>query len=128
MGAGAAGCCWCWCWRLLLLLPPAPATAGSCHRRPLRQAAAASRLLPNYLLLAAAGGLTDTALARLGAPSAIPNRILQREALKSCLYVSLAKFIWSKPSNWLKVGQRGLAGPPLIPSCAALLALLQLAY
>jgi hypothetical protein len=53
---------------------------------------------------AAADGLTAKALAQLGAPGAVPDRILQCEALKSCLYGWLSKYVWATPKNWLKVG------------------------
>jgi hypothetical protein len=82
--AALGGCRHCW-------LLPVPGKFAA--------AAPAENLLPP-----AAGGLTDTALALMRAPSAIPDRILQREALKSCLFEWLARFVWGNPSNWLKVG------------------------
>jgi hypothetical protein len=51
-----------------------------------------------------AAGLTKKALDPLpGSPPAIPDRILQREALKSFLYGRLNKHVWNKPSTWFKV-------------------------
>jgi hypothetical protein len=63
-----------------------------------------------------AAGLGAAAMSALGEGAATSNRILEREARKSALFVWLSTFVWSDSTgtNWLKVGQTAvlpLLGP-----------------
>jgi hypothetical protein len=75
------------------------------HRLPAAHERRRAPELCSLAWLSPAAGLTAAALARLGAPPGLPDRILQREALKSCLYAWLAEHVWGAPEKWLGVGR-----------------------
>jgi hypothetical protein len=109
------------CGNVLTVLPVLPLLATACPAQKPHRMDGPPDL--GAALACPAAGLTAAAMARLGAPPSIPDRILQREALKSCLYAWLAERVWGEPEAWLGVGggRPALLAEPLLWLAAAAL-------